>query len=234
MFTDALCGSSCASFHEELKNIAGVHAVAVGGRPENRPIQTVTGTKGGEVIPLYSFPLFASTLFSTTADIGASALSKTSKLSDLANVSQLLLRAGDGSTRIQTQDQIRKGDTTATPLQYIYEAADCKIFYTLETYADPDAAWKQAWDAFQDDGKCVVGSTKHKSSISGGYKPFGPGKLKDSNLPKPDGTAFAPGSPKPTATGAPTATGVPQGAASSLRVESVAIVLTFSAVMALL
>jgi hypothetical protein len=47
MFTDALCGSSCASFHEELKNIAGVKAVTVGGRPENKPIQTITGSKGG-------------------------------------------------------------------------------------------------------------------------------------------------------------------------------------------
>ncbi len=47
MYTDSLCGSSCASFHEELKNLAGVKAVTVGGRPENKPIQTVTGSKGG-------------------------------------------------------------------------------------------------------------------------------------------------------------------------------------------
>jgi hypothetical protein len=231
MFTDALCGSSCTSFHEELKNIAGVKAVTVGGRPENRPIQTVTGTKGGEVIPLSNFPLYASTLFDITAGINATALSKTSKLGDLASVSQLLLRAGDGHTRIQTQDQIRKGDTTATPLQYIYEAADCKMFYTVETYVDPDAAWKQAWDAFQDDGKCVEGSTKHKSSISGGYKPFGPGRLEDKDLPKPEGTAVTPGGSDPNGTGAPSATGVPKGAGGRLNAGGAATFAMFAVVV---
>ncbi|KAF2848937.1 hypothetical protein T440DRAFT_490806 [Plenodomus tracheiphilus IPT5] len=184
MYTDALCGSSCASFHEELKNIAGVKAVTVGGLPENKPIQTVTGTKGGEVIPLYLFPTYAGATLNVSSQLNlASVKDDDATLSGLANVVQIFTRVGDTSSRAQSQDQIRKGDKTATPLQFIYEASDCKVFYTPDTFADPDAAWKQAWDAFQDDSKCVEGSTGHKSSISGGFKPYGAGELKAEDQP---------------------------------------------------
>ena len=81
----------------------------------------------------------------------------------------------------------RDQHASGTPLQYIYEASDCKIFYTATTYADPDAAWKQAWDAFQDDSKCVEGSTGHASSISGGFKAYGAGELKAEDQPNGSG-----------------------------------------------
>ncbi|KAH7094752.1 hypothetical protein FB567DRAFT_12528 [Paraphoma chrysanthemicola] len=184
MFTDALCGSSCASFHEELKNIAGVKSVTVGGRPENKPIQPITGSKGGEVVPLVTFPQYAAVLLNISSSVGTQSVkSNDATLTSLASVPQIAVRAGDSSSRAQSQDQIRKGDSTATPLQFIYEAADCRIFYTADSYSDPDLAWKQAWDAFTNDSKCVSGSTAHKSSISGGFKPFGGGQLKAEDQP---------------------------------------------------
>ncbi|KAH7389609.1 hypothetical protein DE146DRAFT_171331 [Phaeosphaeria sp. MPI-PUGE-AT-0046c] len=190
MFTDGLCGSSCASFAEELKNIAGVKAVAVGGRPEEKPMQTVTGSKGGEVIPMFIFPEYAGTLLNISSRIGISTLkANDATLSKIANVPRIAVRASDAASRVQSQDQIRKGDSTATPLQFIYDAADCKIFYTADSYSDPDLAWKQAWDAFSDDSKCVKGSTKHKSSISGGFKAFGAKDLTADDQPKaPEGS----------------------------------------------
>lgn len=184
MFTDALCGSSCASFHEELKNIAGIKAVTVGGRPENKPIQTITGSKGGEVVPVITFPQYAGAMINITNRLNLNTVkSNDATLTTLANTKQVAVRIGDSSSRVQSQDQVRKGDKSATPLQYIYEAADCRIFYTPSTYLDPDLAWKQAWDAFQDTGKCVQGSTGHKSSISGGYTPYGPQQVKSEDQP---------------------------------------------------
>lgn len=195
MFTDALCGSSCASFHEELKNIAGVKAVTVGGRPENKPIQTITGSKGGEVVPVIIFPQYAGDLLNITAKLNlASVKSNDATLSALANTPNVARRIGDSSSRVQTQDQVRKGDKSATPLNFIYEAADCRIFYTAETLMDPDAAWKQAWDAFSDNTKCVQGSTGHKSSISGGFKPFGMGELTVDNQPAAPSSSSGSGS----------------------------------------
>lgn len=105
-------------------------------------------------------------------------------LDELIDTEQMQRRAGDEHSRIQLQTQLRKGDKTATPLQYVYEAADCRIFYTQETFADPEQAWKQVWDAYKDDSKCVEGSTKDKSSISGGFQPYGPYSLKSEDLPK--------------------------------------------------
>ncbi|KAG9190680.1 hypothetical protein G6011_08768 [Alternaria panax] len=188
MYTDALCGSSCASFHEELKNIAGIKAVTVGGRPEKKPIQTVTGSKGGEVTPLIYWQIFAQGALNLSSALSLSSYSANDDvISAIANVPQIVTRAGDQASRLQSQDQVRKGDASGTPLQYIYEASDCKIFYTATTYADPGAAWRQAWDAFQDDSKCVEGSTGHASSISGGFKAYGPGELKAEDQPNGNG-----------------------------------------------
>ncbi|KNG88248.1 hypothetical protein ANOM_003056 [Aspergillus nomiae NRRL 13137] len=176
MFSDGLCGSSCASFHEELKNIAGVKAIAVGGRPQEGAMQTIGGSKGGEVIPLNTIPMSLQTMMNLTAPLGIKALDDDS-LTKLANPDVLLTRAGDYSSRIQVQDQIRKGDESGTPLQYIYEDADCRIFYTTKMLLEPETAWEAAWSAYTDDSKCVKDSTKKSSSIGGGYKPFGPGDL---------------------------------------------------------
>ncbi|KAJ0158797.1 hypothetical protein CTA2_10899 [Colletotrichum tanaceti] len=190
MFTDALCGSSCASFHEELKNIAGVKAVTVGGRPENKPIETVAGTKGGEVIPLIQFTRYAAATLNLASVAGLSAVqSNDPTLSAVANVPNVATRVGDSFSRAQSQDQIRKGDKTATPLQYIYEAADCRIFYTAESYADPVEAWKQVWSAFLNNSRCVEGSTGDKSSISGGYKPYGSAEVESEDEPSGPGSS---------------------------------------------
>ncbi|OCK81846.1 hypothetical protein K432DRAFT_350154 [Lepidopterella palustris CBS 459.81] len=176
MFTDGMCGSSCASFAEELKNIAGVRSVVVGGRPRSAPMQAIGGTKGGEVVPLNTFVSGAAQLINVTDTIGAKSLHGTA-IEKLAGLTQVMLRVGDQRSRLQTQDQIRKGDVTETPLQYIYEAADCRIWNTAPMLLDPSEAWKAAWSAFSDKTLCANGSTGDKSSISGGYKPFGPGPL---------------------------------------------------------
>jgi hypothetical protein len=141
-----------------------------------------------EVTPLSNWQQYAQIVLNMTSALSLSSISENDDvISAVANVPQVLTRAGDQSSRLQSQDQVRKGDASGTPLQYIYEASDCKIFYTAETYADPDAAWKQAWDAFQDDSNCVEGSTGHASSISGGFKAFGAGELKAEDQPEGSG-----------------------------------------------
>ncbi|KAE8355879.1 hypothetical protein BDV28DRAFT_16669 [Aspergillus coremiiformis] len=178
MLSDGLCGSSCASFHEELKNLGGVKAIAVGGRPQEGAMQTIGGSKGGEVILLSMIPQSLQLMMNLTATLNVDTLDDDT-LRNLANTDVLLSRAGDSQSRLQVQDQIRKGDESGTPLQYIYEDADCRIFYTTKMLLEPETAWAAAWSAYTDDSKCVKGSTKQSSSISGGYKPFGPGDLND-------------------------------------------------------
>lgn len=126
-------------------------------------------------------------------------------------------------TRIQAHLMMRKGDKACTPLQYTYEAADCRIFYTHESFADPVAAWKQAWDAFsQPEGRCVKGSTGHNSSLSGGFVRYGPWTLQDEDLPKPEGQDAGQTPAKET----PQQNTIHEGAANKIRASVVALFVT--------
>lgn len=169
MLTDGMCGSACASFHESLKNIAGVQSVVVGGVPREGPMQPVGGSKGGEVIDITMVTDIATGAVALAEPLGLEGL-KHPDLVQLANAEALLTRAGDGSSRIQIYNRLRVGDPSETPMEYIYEAADCRIFYTADTLLHPEAMWAAAWTANTDRTKCVKGSTMHPSSISGGYK----------------------------------------------------------------
>lgn len=226
MFSDGLCGSSCASFHEELKNIASVKAVVVGGRPQNKPMQTITGSKGGEVIPLINFVEYATIALNVSTAVGLSSLKgNDATVSGVANVPNLTTRVGDSSSRAQSQDQVRKGDKSATPLQYIYEAADCRIFYTATSYSDPNEAWQQAWAAFSDNSKCVSGSTNDKSSISGGYKPYGPGTLNKADEPT---------EPSSSGSGSGSGSGGKANGASSMKTGSLVVAIAAAVIATML
>lgn len=46
---DGMCSSTCAIATELLKNQGAVRTIAVGGRPQEGPMQGVGGTKGAQV-----------------------------------------------------------------------------------------------------------------------------------------------------------------------------------------
>lgn len=50
---------------------------------------------------------------------------------------------------VNSRDGIREGDTTQTPLQFVYEPADCRIYYTHEMVVDQEAVWKSVADTGQ-------------------------------------------------------------------------------------
>ncbi|KAI5206625.1 hypothetical protein E4T38_03677 [Aureobasidium subglaciale] len=86
---------------------------------------------------------------------------------------QALSRAAPGGAVIvqaslNFRNNIRQGDDSVTPLQHIYEAADCRFFYTPEMYASQAAVWERAYNSTWGDMECIEGSTEHPSSVSGG------------------------------------------------------------------
>lgn len=59
---------------------------------------------------------------------------------------------------VNLRDQVRRNETT--PLQFAYEAADCRIFYTPQTVFNYTALWQYAADAiWSKPSLCVEGST---------------------------------------------------------------------------
>lgn len=64
---------------------------------------------------------------------------------------------------LNLRDQIRKGEDT--PIQFLYEAAECRIFYTPDTIFNYTNLWVYATNAiFSNPSLCVQGSTGYAST----------------------------------------------------------------------
>lgn len=60
---------------------------------------------------------------------------------------------------VNNRDGLRKNDTSGIALQFVYEEADCRLYYTPEMTVDVTAIWKAAADAqWGNSSKCVKGS----------------------------------------------------------------------------
>jgi hypothetical protein len=79
---------------------------------------------------------------------------------------------GRAAGGINLRDNLRRDDPSKTPLEFIYEAADCRMFYTAPMINDVTQVWKGVADRMfrgaNGTSACVQGSTGDKSSISGG------------------------------------------------------------------
>ena len=171
ILSDGACASSCAMLVEFLKVHGRVPSVIIGGRPQQTPMQTVGGTKGGwvaEVGPdVWSNLKQASAGKITPGSFWDHCVGGTYTRPQIAG-------------RINPINQYRHGNGISTPQQFVYEAADCRIWYTPEMVDNPVLLWKRVADIAWGDGQkskeefrsqwCVKGSTGHATSISGGWK----------------------------------------------------------------
>ncbi|CAO2651399.1 Nn.00g039690.m01.CDS01 [Neocucurbitaria sp. VM-36] len=158
LLTDGACSSTCALLVEMFTQ-AGVKTIVAGGAPTTGPMQAVGGNRGAA---LYS---------ADGLDRHLNQLSSLSKTDDavLASVPQLL-DTGYRDSGVYTtvlgvnlRDQIRGSDPV--PLQFKYEAADCRIFYTLGNVYNMSRLWRDAVSAaFDDRSLCVEGSTGYSNS----------------------------------------------------------------------
>ncbi|KAJ8112158.1 hypothetical protein OPT61_g5418 [Boeremia exigua] len=149
LLTDGLCGSTCSLF-VELMTQAGVKTVVVGGRPAKGPMQAASGTRGARSYDTYTLD---------------SDMSYARSIDDIVetNVNATISEIRDSAIFVKyaafnLRDQIRQADTT--PLQFKYEAADCRIYYTLDNIYNMTRLWYDvSAAAFTDSSLCVDGST---------------------------------------------------------------------------
>ena len=157
-----------------MKEQGKVESIAVGGLPTNAPMQAIGGTKGSMTLTFTNIQNLALQSFQLAAVQSEKMVEmlNTTIINTLAYPQQLLNRVAysDGATaaQINAADNLRNGDASETPLEFVYEAADCKIFYTAEMVANVEETWKAAATAKWGKGGCVPGSTGAPSSISGG------------------------------------------------------------------
>ena len=137
---------------EMMHHEAGVRTVVVGGRPETGPMQAPAGTRGALSYDSVSLDI----------DIG------NAETINITTTSYLPDRAEDQAVWISTasfnmRDQVRNGEST--PLQFVYEAANCRIFYTFNTIYNYTNLWQYAANAiWSNPGLCVQGSTGYATT----------------------------------------------------------------------
>ena len=77
---------------------------------------------------------------------------------ELASYSTLpFIRSSDNDGYLNVRDGIRQGDETQTPLQFVYEAVDCRIWYEASMTVDVEVMWERAVDVAWGGRVCVYG-----------------------------------------------------------------------------
>lgn len=175
LLQDGTCSSACALFTELMKSQDNVRQVVVGGRRQTGPMQGVGGTKGAQQFFMYTVVTgwYAGYIDGTPSE-QAYWNQTYGGLEDgwfIETTGKALARAANipagFNASLNLRNNIRQDDTSRTPLQFVYEAADCRFFYTPAMYANQEAVWNKAYEMMWVNGTCVEGSTGHVSSRPG-------------------------------------------------------------------
>lgn len=153
-----------------------VHTVTMGGQHTTGPIQSVGGTKGGFVSTIDKIRSRVQEIFeiyTEDLDDGAKLELDQTPVGKLMRSDQPLIRSWDGTkvgSRVNPIDKIRRGDASQTPLEFVYDAADCRLYYDFEMIGNVTNTWRIVRDTKWTNNydNCVSGSTGHESSVSGG------------------------------------------------------------------
>ena len=119
------------------------------------PMQAVAGTRGGQTYNYKDTSNVANAINLTEQQVNVT----DPDLSPLLTPSRYWIR----SLTFNLKDQIRKD--SEIPLQFTYEAADCRIFYTTPMITDYTVLWTTAANAiWKNSSLCVDGSTNNPSA----------------------------------------------------------------------
>ncbi|KAH8661975.1 pyridine nucleotide-disulfide oxidoreductase family protein [Xylariales sp. PMI_506] len=146
---DGYCASTCTLFAQFLKWDAGVKSVALGGRPQEGPIQGVGGVKGSQSLG-YSSILGQVQL----------AANQTTNETLLAEFNRYTTYPLDRSptTSLNAKDEILRDHLVdGTPAQFVTEYSDCRIYWTEDMHRNITAVWRAAASAAFQGGECAHG-----------------------------------------------------------------------------
>lgn len=149
----------------------GVASVVVGGRPTAGPMQSVAGVEGAQVFPMLEIGAAASA--AVTLSTGSSSSNMSSELAELAEGYALARAATATNPGSVNGKNAFSAHDAETPLQFLYQAANCRFFYTAEMVRGPGAVWRRAVDAVWGDPAqfCVEGSRVAVNGTAGGVDP---------------------------------------------------------------
>ena len=156
LLTDSICHSACALFAEMMHHQAGVRTVVVGGRPNIGPMQAVAGTRGALSYDTFSLDddIYEAIIFNDSASAALPSSHYAEEIDFFVTSAYFNLR-----------DQIRQGPDEYFPQQFAYEAANCRIYWTMSTFNNFRNLWQYAADAIWTKPElCVKDSANYPSS----------------------------------------------------------------------
>ncbi|KAK5652880.1 hypothetical protein OQA88_9546 [Cercophora sp. LCS_1] len=156
LLTDGTCGSTCTLFAYLMILQLDIKTASVGGRPKAGPMQSVAGVEGAQVFFLEDISAAASAVL-----ILDPALNQTDSELQILDEGYALTRAANPARpgAVNGKNAFMRADAE-TPLQFLYQPANCRFFYTKEMLFGPVEVWKRAVDStWTDPAKfCVEGS----------------------------------------------------------------------------
>ncbi|KAK1992372.1 peptidase S41 family protein [Colletotrichum falcatum] len=166
--TDGACASTCTIFTGLLVEEQGVRTIALGGRPREAAMQAVGGVKGSQVL---SFSELQDAIKQISRDaIEANYLDHLKEAFDvLPDVGEppLLPSLAESGGGFNYRNAYARDNVDGFPEQFVYRAANCRLFYTSDMIADPVAIWTRSADVAWNKAKCINGSTVNSDGTIG-------------------------------------------------------------------
>ncbi|KAK1759013.1 putative peptidase [Echria macrotheca] len=164
LLTDGTCGSTCTIFAYLMLFQLDIKTVTVGGRPKTGQMQSVGGVEGAQVFYLQDISAAATATLILSPD-----LNQTDSELALLDEGYALRRAFNPTSpgAVNGKNAFMRANAD-TPLQFLYQASNCRFFYTKEMLFGPAEVWKRAVDAtWTDPAKfCVEGSRVAQTNIT--------------------------------------------------------------------
>ncbi|KAM0500448.1 hypothetical protein ACHAP8_004985 [Fusarium lateritium] len=165
--TDGICASACGILTGLLTRNYGIRTLALGGRPLNQAMQAMGGVKG-------TLLNFNQDIVSAVAQVKAGASADKEALSILNDASASLPSLSNppllplpSAGRVNSLNGYTEDNLKGYPVQFRYEAANCRLFYTQLMSASPTAVWRRARGVAWNEEPCVPGSTTGKNGMIG-------------------------------------------------------------------
>ncbi|KAK2055612.1 peptidase S41 family protein [Colletotrichum caudatum] len=159
IFTDGTCGSTCTIFSYLMILQMGVRTTVIGGRPTTGIMQSVAGVEGAQVFSFNDMTADARAVLDLLPQDRRDEV-MAGELGELAK-GYVLKRATTPANAgaINAKNAFSMSDAR-TPLQFLWEPANCRIFHTRESLFQPEVAWKRVVDATWANPMqfCVAGS----------------------------------------------------------------------------
>ncbi|OJD31513.1 peptidase s41 family protein [Diplodia corticola] len=159
---DGYCASTCAIFSELMRQQGNVSSIVVGGRPQYAAQQAVGGVKG---FNNFNWAAIQQWVYEAYQYASPEEQTKYNATYQANYTSYVPFNRAATDPNVNVRDGLRQGDDTGTPLQFTYETADCRMFYTAEMTLDITAVWKAAADSkWGDVSRCVSDAPSSKRS----------------------------------------------------------------------